>query len=365
MSLDLESMFKAILESQERMISRSSTYCDRAYEPTTQLEYQPHGNLGQESQYGYGERYQPWALEYEEQEVKSPQASNEEHITNMLEKLLENQERGRLEIQSQMSSLSTKVDAHGKTLSSRMDETITHVKSINNKLSHIIEDQEESITPLYNTNTCEECSMDMEIDVEEDMHLKDGFQQEAENSIHELDLLLGCMVDENLGQRYEEQVEPAPFKSNSTRSKDEELSLVGRIFEDLCDDGLVVECIEEIREISLVMDEFSIKEETHVKFTSKEGTRGDESRENQVIHIEESLKDMHQEDSPMDKPFAYHFGILSTKELIVDDPRKVPFEEIRMNEFRGWFYDEYDPGDPVWQEGFHYMGKEPRHTSLH
>ena len=57
MSLDLESMFKAILEGQERMISRSSTYCDRAYEPTTQLEYQPHGNLGQESQYGYGERY--------------------------------------------------------------------------------------------------------------------------------------------------------------------------------------------------------------------------------------------------------------------------------------------------------------------
>ncbi|KAL0854298.1 hypothetical protein Bca101_059450 [Brassica carinata] len=55
----------------------------------------------------------------------------------------------------------------------------------------------------------------------------------------------------------------------------------------------------------------------------------------------------------MDKPFDYHFGLLSTKELIVDDPRKVPFEEIRINEFRGWFYDEYDPGDPVWQEGRH------------
>ncbi|KAL0796369.1 hypothetical protein Bca101_067746 [Brassica carinata] len=201
MSLDLESMFKAILESQERMISRSSTSCERAYEPTTScerayepitsLEYQPHGDFGQGDQYGYGERYQPWDVEYEEQEAKFSQASNKENITNMLEKLLENQERGRNEIERQLGSLSTKIDVNSKALSSRLDGVITHVESINNKLSHMIEDQEESTTPLYITNTYEEHTMDMEIDVEEDVQLKDGFQQEAEDSIHELELLLG------------------------------------------------------------------------------------------------------------------------------------------------------------------------------
>ncbi|KAF3607082.1 hypothetical protein DY000_02048961 [Brassica cretica] len=105
--------------------------------------------------------------------------------------------------------------------------------------------------------------------------------------------------------------------------------------------------MKKTREISLVMDKFSTKEEMHVKLTSKKRTRGEESKENQVIHIEEYPKEVQEEDFPMDNPFDKHLGILSTKKLIVDDPRKIPFEEIRMNEFRGWFYDEYDPGDPV------------------
>ncbi|KAF3609191.1 hypothetical protein DY000_02049292 [Brassica cretica] len=96
MSLDLESMIKAILESQERMISRSSTCCERAYEPSTSLEYQPHGDFGQRRQYGYGEGYQPWDIDYEEQAAKFPQDSSEENITNMPVKLLENQKKGRI-----------------------------------------------------------------------------------------------------------------------------------------------------------------------------------------------------------------------------------------------------------------------------
>ncbi|KAF3511851.1 hypothetical protein F2Q69_00004594 [Brassica cretica] len=129
MSLDLESMLKAILESQERVISRSSTSCERAYEPTTSLEYQPHGDFGQGHQYRYGERHQPWDLEYEEEEDNFPQDSNEEDITNMLEKLLENQERGRIEMERQLDSLSNKIDANGKALSSRLDRVVAHVKS--------------------------------------------------------------------------------------------------------------------------------------------------------------------------------------------------------------------------------------------
>ncbi|KAF3536862.1 hypothetical protein F2Q69_00024429 [Brassica cretica] len=105
------------------------------------------------------------------------------------------------------------------------------------------------------------------------------------------------------------------------------------------------------------MDEFSTKEEMHVKLTSKKGTRGEESKENQVLHIEESPKGVQEVGFPMDKPFDKHLGILSTKKLIVDDPRKIPFEEIRMNEFRGWFYDEYDPGDLGFSKKV-YMGQE-------
>ena len=78
---------------------------------------------------------------------------------------------------------------------------------------------------------------------------------------------------------------------------------------------------------------------------TKEGAKGEEYTENQVIYTEESSKEVQEEESPVDRPFENYFGILSTEELKVDDPRKIPFEEIRMNEFMGWFYDEYDPGD--------------------
>lgn len=55
----------------------------------------------------------------------------------------------------------------------------------------------------------------------------------------------------------------------------------------------------------------------------------------------------------MDKPFDKHLGTIFTKELIVDDPRKKPSKEIRMNKFRGCFYDEYDFGDlSFWKKVF-------------
>lgn len=99
----------------------------------------------------------------------------------------------------------------------------------------------------------------------------------------------------------------------STRSKNEEVSLVGRVFEDLCEEGLIVECMDEIKDTSLVMNEFSTKEEMHVKLTSKKRTKGEEYKENQVIYIEKSPEEVQEEDSPMNKPFNNHFGILSTK----------------------------------------------------
>ena len=105
MSFDLESMLKTTMESQEMMIPRSSTSFERAYESTTSLEYQPYGDRGQGNQYRYGEKHQPWDLEYEEQEANFPQVSNEEKITNMLEKLLENQERRMIEMERQFDSL--------------------------------------------------------------------------------------------------------------------------------------------------------------------------------------------------------------------------------------------------------------------
>lgn len=39
----------------------------------------------------------------------------------------------------------------------------------------MIEDHEESITLFYNTNTCEEHTTDMKIDVKEDVQIKERF----------------------------------------------------------------------------------------------------------------------------------------------------------------------------------------------
>lgn len=346
MSLDLESMLKAILESQERVISRSSTSCERAYEPTTSLEYQPHGDFGQGHQYRYGERHQPWDLEYEEEEETNfPQDSNEEDITNMLEKLLENQERGRIEMERQLDSLSNKIDANGKTLSSRLDRVVAHVKSFNNNISHVIEDQEESATPLHNANTYEAHTTYMECDFEEDAQLEDDFQHEAEEPIYKFKSLSECMVDENLIIRSEEQTKTMTFMSHYANIDEEEVGFVENTLEDLGDENLVVECVEETKESLVFINEFLSEEETRVIPVAKEEAKGEESVENQMNYIKESSEEVQEEESPVEKPFQNHFGILSTKELKRDDPRKIPFEEIRMNEFRGWFYDEYDPGD--------------------
>lgn len=49
--------------------------------------------------------------------------------------------------------------------------------------------------------------------------------------------------------------------------------LGGTIFKDFCGDSLFVECMEKIRENSLVMNEFSTKEDMHVKLISKKKTK--------------------------------------------------------------------------------------------
>ena len=45
-------------------------------------------------------------------------------------------------------------------------------------------------------------------------------------------------------------------------------------------------------------------------------------------------------DSMLDKKLG-----ITTNYLSIAEPRKILSEQIRMKEFRGWFYDEYDPGD--------------------
>lgn len=72
--------------------------------------------------------------------------------------------------------------------------------------------------------------------------------------------------------RCEERIEPVAFMSYSTSSMMKEI-LGGTILEDLCGDSLFVECMEKIREKSLVMTEFSTKEDMHVKLISKKKTK--------------------------------------------------------------------------------------------
>lgn len=84
-------------------------------------------------------------------------------MSNMLNKLLEDQERRENEMKRQIDSLSTKIDGNNKALSSKFDGVIIHVKSINNKLTQMIED-------------CEAHTMDLEGDVEEDVQIKNETQ---------------------------------------------------------------------------------------------------------------------------------------------------------------------------------------------
>ncbi|CAA7042836.1 unnamed protein product [Microthlaspi erraticum] len=49
---------------------------------------------------------------------------------------------------------------------------------------------------------------------------------------------------------------------------------------------------------------------------------------------------------PPYEPYFLFAGLISPNEVSLEDPMKLSFEAIRMKEFRGWFYDEYDPGDP-------------------
>ena len=185
----------------------------------------------------------------------------------------------------------------------------------------------------------------MECDFERDAQLEDKFQQEAEEPIYEFESLSECTVDENHILRSEEQAETVTFMSYYTNIDEDEVRLVENTLEDLGDDILVVECVEETRESLVFINKLTPEEKTHVLPVANDEAKGEESTENRAICTEESSKEVEEEESPVDKSFENNFGILSTKELKVDDPKVIPFEEIRMNEFRGWFYDEYDPGD--------------------
>ncbi|KAF2535321.1 hypothetical protein F2Q70_00004682 [Brassica cretica] len=62
----------------------------------------------------------------------------------------------------------------------------------------------------------------------------------------------------------------------------------------------------------------------HMKPISKKKTKGEESKEVQMTHIEEAFKEDQEEESPMENFVAKDLGI------IVDDPRTLFFEEIKM-----------------------------------
>ncbi|KAF3524730.1 hypothetical protein F2Q69_00047907 [Brassica cretica] len=144
---------------------------------------------------------------------------------------------------------------------------------------------------------------------ERDAQLEDKFQQEAEEPIYEFESLSECTVDENHILRSEEQAETVTFMSYYTNIDEDEVRLVENTLEDLGDDILprMKQRVKSLRRI----------EQSALK--------------NRAICTEESSKEVEEEESPVDKSFENNFGILSTKELKVDDPKVIPFEEIRMN----------------------------------
>ncbi|KAF3524656.1 hypothetical protein F2Q69_00047906 [Brassica cretica] len=152
----------------------------------------------------------------------------------------------------------------------------------------MIEDQEESATPLHNANTYEAHTTYMECDFERDAQLEDKFQQEAEEPIYEFESLSECTVDENHILRSEEQAETVTFMSYYTNIDEDEVRLVENTLEDLGDDILVVECVEETRESLVFINKLTPEEKTHVLPVAKDEAKGEESTENRAICTEES-----------------------------------------------------------------------------
>ncbi|KAF3593136.1 hypothetical protein DY000_02022001 [Brassica cretica] len=191
----------------------------------------------------------------------------------------------------------------------------------NNKHTHKIEEQEEESIHVHDNNPYEARTTYMECDFEEDAQLEDDFQHEAEEPIYEFESLSECMADENLVIRSEEQTETMTFMIYYTSIDEEEVGFVENTLEDLGDENLVVECFEETKESLVFINELLREEETHVIPVAKEEAKGEESTENRAICTEESSKEVEEEESPVDKSFENNFGILSTKELKVDDPK--------------------------------------------
>ncbi|KAF3596358.1 hypothetical protein DY000_02021999 [Brassica cretica] len=147
----LESQQRTIFENQEWMISRSSTFCARAYEPnptsyyeayesSTSNGYQPDGDFGQENHWEFGERYQPWNTEYGYQASHPSQSYDEEETCSMLKLILEKSER----------------------MAERM-EAWAHA---NNKHTHKIEEQEEESIHVHDNNPYEAQRKIMPLDLE-------------------------------------------------------------------------------------------------------------------------------------------------------------------------------------------------------
>ncbi|KAG7599418.1 hypothetical protein ISN44_As06g036010 [Arabidopsis suecica] len=289
MSSYMNSMLKLILEEQERGIVWSPTSYQGAYEPSTSREYQPNGNYAQGNQCGYGERFQSSEMNCYYGALYSSPISNEEENYNLLKLILEEQEK----YNESLRMIDTEIGAW--TPGSRVFEA-THVEPINNNLTRWIEEQEEECIPLSETKTKEVLPNDIGEVFEENAQIKDEFLREAKESIREFELLLEYTVDENLVVRYKEQVEPVAILSYSTKSNEKRLGVVGITFEDPCEGVLVFEYMVRKHLGTISTNEVSIDE-------------------------------------------------VSIVEVSIDEPRKILFEEIRMKKFRGWYYDEYDPGD--------------------
>ncbi|KAG7542905.1 hypothetical protein ISN45_Aa07g028450 [Arabidopsis thaliana x Arabidopsis arenosa] len=274
----------------------------------------------------------------------------------------------------------------------------TNVESIDTELTQWIEEEEEEeeeCIPPSEEKTNKVLFSDIEDVFKENAQIKDEFLQEAKESIRKFELLLECTVDENLVVRYEEPTKEFEFLRGCM--VDEMDALADEILEEIT--------LEDLHQSSLMVNQeefgvlanvIEVEEVTNNDDASNGKTSIDKNWSElkaSKVYLKPLPKELRYEflgtiftyplkinpeivcvvgkplDDPCDgvlvvvgKPLDdpcddvldveymvenHDLGVISTNELSIFEPRKILFEEIRMNIFRGWFYDEYDPGDTL------------------
>uniref|UniRef100_A0A1J3JEZ7 Retrotransposon gag domain-containing protein n=1 Tax=Noccaea caerulescens TaxID=107243 RepID=A0A1J3JEZ7_NOCCA len=237
-------------------------------------------------------------------------SGHELEMKTMLQQIIQGQASGAMELSKKMAEIHNKVDCSYHDLNNRLESLTSKVQQLESKGNTSSSSQKGTLPGKPIPNPKEYCGA-----IFSTTAYTVG-NDENERAIEELSRLL-------YGPSVERLENEKTFQDGKRNDKKEEASES-------------VEREEQHPTLNVDIDELSERDE--LKF-SEMRVINKEKREAPFEKIEYPYVPLPYEPN---FPFA---GVISANEVSLEDPMKPPFEEIRMKEFRGWFYDEYDPGD--------------------